>query len=156
MNVAVAGATGYVGGRLVPRLIEDGHAVRCIVRDADKLKERPWVDQADVAIADVLEPADLSGSLEGIDVAYYLVHSMGSDRQFADADTAAAHNFAAEAQRAGVQKIIYLGGLGADDKSLSAHLASRHATGTTLASGSTPVLEFRAAVILGSGSVLLD
>lgn len=156
MKVLIAGATGYVGGRLAPRLLAEGVEVRCLVRDPVKLSERPWAGSVEVVTGDVLDADSLGPALEGVDVAYYLVHSMGSEPGFAKADRAAARNFALAAQQAGVTKIIYLGGLGAADRELSTHLSSRHETGTELASTSTPVLEFRAAVVIGSGSVSFE
>ena len=156
MRIAVAGASGYIGGRLVPRLIDEGHEVRCLVRDPKKLFDRPWVSQVDIVTADALEPDGLATALRGVRVAYYLIHSMGSASSFATADRRAASNFAKAAAAAGVDKIIYLGGLGQDDGALSTHLASRQETGSVLASSHVPVLEFRAAVIIGSGSVSFE
>jgi uncharacterized protein YbjT (DUF2867 family) len=156
MRVAVAGATGYVGGRLVPRLLKEGHEVRCLVRNPKKVAERPWASGVDIVQADALVGEDLVAGLQGVQAAYYLIHSLESTPSFAAADRRAAANFAAAAEAAGVEKIIYLGGLGRDDAALSNHLASRHETGSVLASGLTPVLEFRAAVIIGSGSVSFE
>jgi uncharacterized protein YbjT (DUF2867 family) len=156
MRALVAGATGYVGGRLVPRLIADGHDVRCLARNPSKLEDRLWSAEVDVVTGDVLAPETLAAALHGVEVAYYLVHSMGSSSGFAAVDQEAARNFAQAAEEAGVSKIIYLGGLGEHDADLSTHLSSRHETGAGLASGATPVLEFRAAVIIGSGSVSFE
>ncbi len=156
MKIAVAGATGYIGGRLVPRLIDEGHEVVCLARIPGKLDGRPWRNQVEVRYGDVLEPDSLSGALAGCEVAYYLVHSMGSAEDFAEADRTAAKNFAAAAAAEGVSRIVYLGGLGGASDDLSTHLSSRHETGAVLAEGSTPVTELRAAVIIGSGSVSFE
>lgn len=156
MRIAVTGATGYIGGRLVPRLLEEGHEVVCIARNPAKLDRRPWRSLVEVRRGDVLDAEAISEALEGCDVAYYLVHSMGSADDFADSDRVAAGNFAAAAEANGVQRIIYLGGLGVGADDLSKHLASRHETGAVLRSSSTPVTEIRAAVIIGSGSVSFE
>lgn len=156
MRIAVTGATGYIGGRLVPRLLDEGHEVVCLARNPGKLDGRPWRDRVEVRHADVLEPPSLESGLAGCDVAYYLVHSMGSASDFAEADRAAAENFTAAAAANRVQRIVYLGGLGGADDDLSRHLSSRQETGAVLASGSVPVTELRAAVIIGSGSVSFE
>ncbi len=156
MRAAVTGATGYVGGRLVPRLVAEGHEVVCIARNPAKLEDRAWRGQVTVRQADLLISDDLADVLAGCDVAYYLVHSMGSVDDFEAADQVAARRFAEAAAEAGVGRIIYLGGLGAESDSLSSHLTSRHDVGETLASFGVPVTEFRAAVIIGSGSVSFE
>ena len=153
----VTGATGYVGGRLVPRLLEAGHRVRCLTRDPSKLDLDPWRDQVEVVQGDVLDPASVERALEGCDFAYYLVHSMGHAADFGDADRAGAENFRIAADAAGLRRIVYLGGLGrAEDGALSKHLESRHEVGRVLSAGSTPVTELRAAVVIGSGSVSFE
>lgn len=156
MRVAVTGATGYVGGRLVPRLLSEGIEVVCIVRNPAKLDDRPWREQVTVRQGDLLVSEDLADSLEGCDLAYYLVHSMGSADDFETLDQEAARRFALAAEVAGVGRIVYLGGLGSDTEELSSHLASRHDVGETLASAGVPLTEFRAAVIIGSGSVSFE
>lgn len=156
MKIAVTGATGYIGGRLVPRLIAEGHEVVCLARNPAKLAGRSWSDDVRSVAADVLQPETLPGALEGCETAYYLIHSMGSAESFQDADRIAAANFAEAAEGAGVSRIIYLGGLGEEDDTLSAHLGSRHEVGRTLAAGPVPVTELRAAVIIGSGSVSFE
>ncbi len=156
MRIAVTGATGYIGGRLVPQLLAEGHEVVCLARSPAKLADRAWFDDVEVVTADLLSSTDLSGILEGCDAAYYLVHSMGSGSGFEDADLVAANRFAEAAAGGGVDKIIYLGGLGSDDEHLSPHLTSRHEVGDALASRGVPVIEFRAAVIIGSGSVSFE
>ncbi len=155
MRILVVGASGYIGGRLVPLLAARGHELVLMSRDARPLAAR--FPQATVIVADLLDPPTLPLALERIDVAYYLAHSMGSgERQFAERDRQAASNFAQAAKRAGVARIVYLGGLGDDSADLSHHLASRHETGAQLAAHGVPVTEFRAAVIIGSGSASFE
>ncbi len=147
--IAVAGATGYIGGRLCVRLRESGENVRALARNPDSSPELERIG-CDVRMADVLDPETLGPALEGVDVAYYLVHSMGrgADGDFAGRDKAGAENFATAAAAAGVRRIVYLGGLGEG----SEHLASRHATAETLRAGTVPVAYFRAAAVIGAGS----
>lgn len=157
MKVLVTGATGYIGGRLVPQLLESGFEVRCMTRDPARLMLDPWRDKVEVVAADALMPESLDRAIEGCDAAYYLIHAMGrSQRGFAELDRRAAHNFADAAGRMGLSRIVYLGGLGSDGQDLSEHLASRHEVGQILASGSAPATELRAAVIIGSGSVSFE
>jgi uncharacterized protein YbjT (DUF2867 family) len=156
VRIAVTGATGYVGGRLIPPLLSAGHDVVCLVRTPAKLSDRPWADRVEVLTADLLAPEDLAESLAGCDIAFYLVHSMGGGDGFEQADRDAAARFSEAAHAAGVSRIIYLGGLGVNDGSLSSHLASRHEVGRVLASSGVPVTEFRAAVVIGSGSMSFE
>jgi uncharacterized protein YbjT (DUF2867 family) len=154
MNILVTGATGYIGGRLVPHLQEKQYAVRCLARDARRLDGRfPGVE---IVEGDVLDDEPLRAACEGIDVAYYLIHSMGASGTFSERDREAATKFGSAARKAGVKKIIYLGGLGSDDVALSRHLRSRHEVGQVLSDCGVPVLEFRAAMIVGSGSVSFE
>ena len=156
-SVLVAGATGYVGGRLVPELLSAGHTVRCVVRDPNKLDDARWRHDVEVVRGDVTERASMDAALEGIDVTYYLVHSMGASGEFEELDRRAARTVADAAEAAGVGRIVYLGGLGRDDDpNLSRHLGSRHEVGRVLAGGATPVTELRAAVIIGSGSASFE
>jgi uncharacterized protein YbjT (DUF2867 family) len=156
MKVLVTGATGYIGGRLVSRLIEQGHAVRCLARDPARLEGRAWLG-VDVVQGDALDPASLARALDGIEAAYYLIHSLASGESgFAERDRTAARNFGEAAVRAGTRQTIYLGGLGEDRKELSAHLRSRQETGEALRATGAPVTEFRAAVIVGSGSLSFE
>ncbi|MGI9609670.1 MAG: SDR family oxidoreductase [Acidimicrobiia bacterium] len=153
----VTGATGYIGGRLVPRLLEAGHRVRCLTRDPSNLALDPWINEVEVVQGDVLDPASLDAALEGCDFAYYLVHSMGSAEDFGQADRSGAENFQQAADNAGLRRVVYLGGLGqSDGDELSKHLKSRQEVGRLLAAGTTPVTEIRAAVIIGSGSVSFE
>lgn len=153
--VLVTGASGYIGGRLVTSLIERGYRVRCLVRTPAKVDEAPWRERVEVVRGDV--SGDLTEAMAGIDAAYYLVHSIGSSAGWAEQDRAAAVNFREHAERAGVRRIIYLGGLGdRSDGALSEHLASRQEVGLELAKGSVPVVELRAAVVIGSGSASFE
>jgi uncharacterized protein YbjT (DUF2867 family) len=156
VRILVTGATGYIGGRLVPSLLEAGHDVRCLARNPAKLDDDPWRDQVEVVRGDVLDPDSLVAALDGCDAAYYLVHSMdGSSEDFRERDRRAAHTFRDAAETAGIRRIVYLGGLGRGDD-LSQHLASRQEVGAVLADGPVPVTEIRAAVIIGSGSVSFE
>ncbi|MDX1663098.1 MAG: SDR family oxidoreductase [Candidatus Promineifilaceae bacterium] len=156
-RILVTGVTGYVGGRLVPRLLERGARVRVLVRgDAQRTRGRPWHDQVEVAVGDVLEPETLPEAMQDVDVAYYLIHSMGGDGEFSERDITAARNFAEAAAAAGVGRIIYLGGLGDPESNLSKHLRSRQQTGTTLRAAGVPVTEFRAGMVVGSGSLSFE
>ena len=155
-TILVTGATGYVGGRLVPRLLEKGYHVRCLVREASRLEGRGWKG-VEVVTGDVLEYSSLVPALQGVDTAYYLVHAMtGGEEGFEERDLYAAQNFGRAAQEAGVRRIIYLGGLGRDEDELSPHLRSRHEVGEQLRSWNVAVTEFRAGVIIGKGSVSYD
>jgi uncharacterized protein YbjT (DUF2867 family) len=155
MRILVVGASGYIGGRLVPALTSAGHELILMSRDARPLAGR--FPEATTVAADLLRPSSLEPALRGVDVAYYLAHSMGSgERGFADRDLQAARNFAMAASEAGVRRIVYLGGLGDEAERLSPHLASRHQTGRELAAHGVPVTEFRAAIIIGSGSASFE
>ena len=155
-HVLVTGATGYVGGRLVPRLLAAGHRVRCLARDPGRLDGRPWRNDVEVVQGDLLDAASIGRAMEGIDAVYYLVHSLAAGTAFEERDLHAARNCAAAARAAGVGRIIYLGGLGNPDAALSPHLESRQRTGQALREGGVPVTEFRAAVIVGSGSLSFE
>ena len=149
--ILLTGATGYVGGRLLPALEAGGHRVRCLTR-------RPEVLTAghparDVVRGDVLDRSSLDAAMRGVDVAYYMVHSMGAEGSFEEADRQGAANFAAAAKAAGVGRIIYLGGLGREDEDLSPHLRSRQEVGRILRETGVPVLEFRASIVIGAGSL---
>lgn len=154
--VLVTGVTGYIGGRLVPVLLDAGVRVRVMARDPHRLEGRTWLDRVDVVQGDALKPETLDAALDGIDVAYYLIHSMRGGDDFAERDLQAARSFSMAAQRQGVARIIYLGGLGDDQSDLSHHLRSRQKTGDALRESTVPVTEFRAGVIVGSGSLSFE
>ncbi len=148
--ILLTGATGYVGGRLLPLLEKRGDHVRCLARRPEILKPRVG-PRTEVFGGDLLNPASLAAAMAGVETAYYLVHSMGSQQDFMEEDRAAARNFAAAARAAGVSRIIYLGGLGEGE--LSPHLESRQEVGRILAESGAAVIEFRASIVIGSGSI---
>lgn len=154
--VLVTGATGYIGGRLVPRLLDAGYQVRVLARNPARLQGRAWLNQVEVACGDVLDPGSLPAAMQGVDAAYYLVHSMSSSADFDRKDIQAAQNFAQAAHQCGVRRILYLGGLGDPTTNLSRHLRSRQETGEALRNAEVPVTEFRAAIVVGSGSVSFE
>ena len=157
MRVGVIGATGYVGGRLVPELLAAGHQVRCLARTPSRLDRVPWRNRVEVVAADVFDAPSVESGFRGLDAVYYLVHSMGHARDFEQADRLGAENTRMAAERADVGRLIYLGGLGHNDPAgLSDHLASRHEVGRILGSGTVPLTELRAAVIIGSGSASFE
>jgi len=158
-SIFVTGATGYVGGRLVPALLRAGYTVRCLAREPRKLEERPWRNdpKVNVVIGDLSGIDELVGQLRGYSVAYFLVHSMeASGGKYAERDLLLASNFAKAAKIAGVKRIIYLGGLGELGDGLSQHLRSRREVENTLGSTGIPVTTFRAAMIIGSGSASFE
>ena len=154
--VLVAGASGYVGGRLIPLLEAQPIVLRCLARNPEKL--RPLVGTStQVVRGDVLDPGSLDGALQGAHTAYYLVHLMSGSKDFEKEDRQAATNFAQAAKKAGVQRIIYLGGLGDDaDPKLSPHLRSRHEVGRILREPGVETVEFRASLVIGTGSLSFD
>lgn len=155
-TVLVTGATGYIGGRLVPRLLEAGFQVRCLVRDPSRLQGRSWRSRVEVVAGDCLAPGTLPGAMAGVEAAFYLVHSMAGGQDFHERDVTAARNFGAAARAAQVRRILYLGGLGDPETALSPHLRSRQETGAVLRESGVAVTEFRAAVIVGSGSLSFE
>ncbi|NUP49650.1 MAG: SDR family oxidoreductase [Catenulispora sp.] len=158
-SALVTGATGYVGGRLVPELLAAGFDVRCLARDPDRLRDHTWADQVEVVRGDVLTPETLPPALAGVDVAFYLVHSLTTGEGFERTEEEAAGNFAAAARDAGVRRIVYLGGMapaGTPTAGLSPHLRSRVRVGRVLRASGVPTLELRAAVIIGSGSASFE
>jgi uncharacterized protein YbjT (DUF2867 family) len=152
----VTGATGYIGGRLIQRLVETGHRARALVRDPARLTGRPWAGAVDAVTGDVLRYDTLQNALHGTSVAYYLVHSMQSGRGFRERDIQGAINFARAASEAGVERIVYLGGLAPPHGHLSAHMGSRLEVGMALRAYGTPVTEFRAGIVVGSGSISFE
>jgi len=153
--ILLTGATGYVGGRLLPLLVEEGWRVRCLARQPERLSSRVPAG-VEVVRGDVLDAKSLFLAMQGVEDAYYLVHSMGATGDFEEQDRLAADNFAAAACDAGVRRIIYLGGLGEDAADLSAHLRSRHEVGERLRAHDVPVIELRASIIIGSGSLSFE
>jgi len=157
--VAIAGATGYIGGRLAPRLLESGYAIRCLVRSPGKLQDRQWASDPRVEIqqTDLADADSIAKSLEGCEAAFYLVHSMTSaGSNYAQTDLQLASAFSQAARTAGVGRIIYLGGLGETGADLSKHLSSRREVEGALASSGVPVTVLRAAMIIGSGSASFE
>ena len=156
-RVLLTGASGYVGGRLLPRLEKRGIPVRCLARRPEFLKGRVG-PTTEVVEGDVLREETLHAALQGVHTAYYLIHSMGSanHESFEVQDRLGAENFARAASAAGVRRIIYLGGLGDEDSDLSPHLRSRHEVGQALRGSGVPVIEFRASVVIGSGSLSFE
>jgi uncharacterized protein YbjT (DUF2867 family) len=152
--VLVTGSSGYVGGRLVPALLDAGAKVRCLVRTPGKLDEALWRPKVEIASGSV--GSDLAEAMAGIDVAVYLVHSIGQGNNWVQRELTHAKNFARYAAEAGVKRIVYLGGLGRESDYLSRHLKSRHAVGQALASTGIGVVELRAGVIIGSGSASFE
>jgi len=153
--ILLTGASGYVGGRLLPLLESAGYRVRCLARRPDVVKQRASAS-TEVVAGDVLDRPSLDDALRGVDVAYYLVHSMGSTGAFVETDRQAARNFGEAARAANVGRIIYLGGLGRSEEALSPHLKSRQEVGAVLRESGIPVLEFRASIIMGSGSLSFE
>ena len=153
-RILVLGASGYIGSHLVPRLLADGHHVRAASRHREVLEARGW-SSAEIVEADALSAPSLDAALEGIEVAYYLVHSMASGSDYAERDRRAAREFREAAARARVQRIVYLGGLQPESPA-SEHLNSRAETGQVLREGSVPVTELRAGIIVGPGSAAFE
>ncbi|HEY2075668.1 MAG TPA: SDR family oxidoreductase [Streptosporangiaceae bacterium] len=157
LRCLVTGATGYIGGRLIPDLLDCGYTVRCMARDASKLGGRPWSGQVEVAEADAADPAAVALAMDGVDVAYYLIHSLGSGPSFEQRDRAFARIFAEAAAAAGLQRIVYLGGIASGDPGrLSPHLRSRGEVGDILLASGVPTVVLQAAVIIGSGSASFE
>jgi len=157
--ILVTGATGYIGARLIPRLLQGGYRVRALARTPAKLGSRPWSSHPNLEIVkvDVLDREALAAACRGCRIAYYLIHSMNlRSADFARTDRSAAGNMAAAAQASGLERIIYLGGLGEEDEKLSEHLSSRSEVAAILRSGPVPVTELRAAMIIGSGSASFE
>jgi uncharacterized protein YbjT (DUF2867 family) len=149
MRVLVTGATGFVGGRLVPVLLGAGHEVRALVRDPSGYDEP---EDVEVFQGDLLDPGSFDDALEAVDAAYYLVHSMQAGEDFEERDRTAARNFADAASAAGVERVVYLGGLGEEGEELSAHLESRREVEALLGEGEYDLTTLRAAIVIGDGS----
>ncbi len=157
LRCLVTGATGYIGGRLVPELLACGYTVRCMARDATKLGGRPWSAQVQVEVGDAADPAAVARAVDGVDVAYYLIHSLGSGPSFEQRDRTAARIFAKAAAAGGLRRIVYLGGIATGDPArLSPHLRSRGEVGDILLGSGVPTAALQAAVIIGSGSASFE
>lgn len=154
-RILLTGATGYVGGRLLPRLEERGYRVRCVGRRPEFLHERVGPG-TEIVKGDALDPQDMARALDGVHAAYYLIHSMGSRRSFVERDREAARVFAHAAREAGVRRIVYLGGLADQDADLSDHLRSRQEVGRILRESGVPTVELRSSIIIGSGSLSFE
>lgn len=154
-RILLTGATGYVGGRLLRRLLKTSHTVRCLARRPEYLKASVG-DRVELVQGDARQRESLDAALRDVDVAFYLIHAMGSTGSFVSEEQEAAQNFGRAAKAAGVKRIIYLGGLGRDAEDLSPHLKSRHETGRRLRECGVPTIEFRASIIIGSGSLSFE
>lgn len=155
----VTGATGYIGGRLVPALLDAGYRVRALARTPQKLRDYPWADRVEVVRGDVTDAASLAEAMRDVDVAYYLVHALGSGSDFEETDRKAARTFGERARAAGVRRIVYLGGLtpaGVPERNLSPHLRSRAEVGHILLDCGVPTAVLRAAIVIGSGSASFE
>ncbi|WP_127793066.1 SDR family oxidoreductase [Agromyces sp. LHK192] len=156
MRVLVTGATGYLGGRLAPRLLDAGHDVRVFVRRPERLAEVPWAAKVDVVAGDLLDAEAVAEAVDGVDAVYYLAHAMGTRGDFEAAELAAARNVATAAAAAGVSRIVYLGGLHPATGRLSRHLRSRAQVGEVLLASGVPTIVLQAGVVIGSGSTSFE
>jgi uncharacterized protein YbjT (DUF2867 family) len=155
--ILVTGASGYIASRLIPRLLKKGARVRALARRPERLASRGWAQAVEFVRGDVTDPVSLESALEGVHTAYYLIHSMAGGRGYTRIETEAARTFASLAERAGLEHIIYLGGLADPNaRNLAPHMRSRIETGITLRQGKSPVTEFRAGVIVGPGSISFE
>ena len=152
----VTGATGYIGGRLVPELLDAGHDVRVLVRQEDKARAHDWADAVEIAVGDATDADDVRAALDDVDVAYYLLHSIGTGGDFAETERSIASTFAEAAADAGVQRIVYLGGMVPEDEELSEHLRSREQVGDVLLESGVPTAVLQAGVVIGSGSASFE
>jgi uncharacterized protein YbjT (DUF2867 family) len=156
MRILVTGSTGYIAGRLIPQLLERGHAVRALARKPQVLRGRAWFERVEVVQGDVMDAASLPPTLKDIHTAYYLIHNMTAGRGYTERELEGARNFARAVEAAGVEHIIYLGGLADPEQHIAPHMRSRIETGAALRAGKVPVTEFRAGVIAGSGSISFE
>jgi len=154
--ILVTGATGYIASRLIPRLLANGYRVRALARDPLRLKGRAWFDKIEIIQADVTSPETLAHALDGVHTAYYLIHNMSYGRGYTKLELDSARVLATAAEQAGVEHIIYLGGLADPEQHIAPHMRSRIETGKVLREGKVPVTEFRAGVVIGSGSISFE
>ena len=155
-TILVTGASGFVGNSLIPNLLEKGYPVRVLVRTPQNLEGRTWLSAVQVAKGDLLDPQSLPTALKDVSTAYYLIHNMSSGKQYETREIISANNFSTAASQAGLEHIIYLGGLAHKAEAIGSHLRSRLETGDTLREGTVPVTEFRASLIIGSGSISFE
>jgi len=156
LRCLVTGATGYIGGRMVPRLLDRGFAVRAMARNPDRLDGVDWHDRVEAVRGDLGEPDSLTAAFDGVDVVYYLVHSMGSAKDFVAEEARSARNVVAAAQRAGVRRLVYLSGLHPSGVKLSPHLRSRVAVGDILLESGIDAVVLQAGIVIGSGSASFE
>jgi uncharacterized protein YbjT (DUF2867 family) len=152
----VTGATGYIGGRLVPELLAAGHRVRVMTRSPERVRDHPWAGRVEIVRADAADPAQVARACAGADVIYYLIHALGSGPAFEETDRRTAHVMARAAREAGVGRLVYLGALEPEGERLSPHLRSRTEVATILLDSGVPTVVLRAAVVLGSGSASFE
>jgi len=156
LRCVVTGATGYIGTRLVPRLLDEGHQVRALARNPAKLADVPWRERAEVVRGDFADVDSLTAAFDGVDVVYYLVHSMGSAKNFAAEEDRAVRNVVTAARRTGVRRVVYLSGLHPENTALSTHLRSRTAVGDALIESGIEAAVLQAGVVIGSGSASFE
>jgi uncharacterized protein YbjT (DUF2867 family) len=156
VHCLVTGATGYIGTRLVPRLLDGGHRIRALARNPAKLDDVPWRQRAEVARGDLGDVDSLIAAFDGMDVVYYLVHSMGTSKDFADEEARAVGNVVTAARHAGVRRVVYLSGLHPENSKLSPHLESRKAVGDALIESGIEAVVLQAGVVIGSGSASFE
>jgi uncharacterized protein YbjT (DUF2867 family) len=154
--ILVTGATGFIASRLIPQLLERGYRVRAMARQPEQLASRKWTSRVELIRGDVMETDTLTPALDGVHTAYYLIHNMSRGRGYTAVEIEGARNFASAAENAGVEHIIYLGGLADPEQHIAPHMRSRIETGVTLRKGKVPVTEFRAGVIAGEGSISFE
>ena len=152
----VTGATGYIGGRLVPELLDAGHQVRVLVRDEAKARAHAWSDRVEIVVGDATAADDVRSAVEDVDIAYYLLHSIGTGGDFAETERRIASTFAEASNDAGVRRVVYLGGMVPEGEELSEHLRSREQVGDVLLASGVPTAVLQAGVVIGSGSASFE